>query len=136
MNTVLFVNATIGFSENLFLVISVFCLQKKDSKAFVPRFPKPKDEGWFMVLGEVETKEVVALKRVGYVRSRMNVQLAFYTPENTGRVIYTLYFMSDSYLGLDQQIDVCFDIIPASLEAQVNAELNLDLEDLDFDKEM
>ena len=89
-----------------------------------------------MVLGEVETKEVVALKRVGYVRSRMNVQLAFYTPENTGRVIYTLYFMSDSYLGLDQQIDVCLDIIPASLEAQVNAELNLDLEDLDFDKEM
>ena len=42
-------------------------LQKKDSKAHAPRFPKPKDEGWILVLGEVEVKEVIALKRVGSV---------------------------------------------------------------------
>lgn len=31
--------------------------------------------------------------------------------------------MSDSYLGLDQQYDLPLEIIPASLEAQVNSEL-------------
>ncbi len=94
-------------------------LQKRDSKALAPRFPKPKDEGWFAVLGEIETREVIALKRVGFIRGRSSTQLAFFTPETTGRVIYTLYLMSDCYLGLDQQYDVCLDVIPASLEAQV-----------------
>jgi len=35
--------------------------------------------------------------------------------------------MSDCYLGLDQQYDLRLNIIPASLKAQVNTEL----EDLD-----
>ena len=93
--------------------------QKKDSKVFSPRFPKPKDEGWFAVLGEIETREVIALKRISYIRNHSTAQLAFYTPETEGRVIYTLYVMSDSYLGLDQQYDICLEVAPASLEAQV-----------------
>ena len=40
--------------------------------------------------------------------------------------------MSDSYLGLDQQYDICLEVIPASLESQVNTELTNELEDLDF----
>ena len=107
--------------------------QRRDTKAHTPRFTKPKDEGWFFVLGEVETKEVIALKRVGYIRYRSKVQLAFYTPETPGRSIYTLYMMSDSYLGLDQQYDLCLEVIPSSIEAQVNTELVGELDDLDFD---
>ena len=54
-----------------------------------------------------------------YVRGQNSLQLAFFTPETPGRVIYTLYVMSDSYLGLDQQYDVCLDITDPSIEAQV-----------------
>lgn len=62
------------------------CSQRKqDSKAQAPRFPKPKDEGWFLVLGEVEKRELLAIKRVGYVRNCNVASLAFYTPEQTGR---------------------------------------------------
>ena len=71
------------------------------------------------MLGEIETREVVALKRIGFIRNHSTAQLAFYTPEREGRVIYTLYVMSDSYLGLDQQYDICLEVVPASLEAQV-----------------
>ena len=46
--------------------VTLPCLQKRDSHAHAPRFPKAKDEGWFLVLGDVEQYEVVALKRVGY----------------------------------------------------------------------
>lgn len=86
---------------------------KQDSKAMAPRFPKVKDEGWFLILGEVDKKELIALKRTGYVRNRNTVSLAFYTPETPGKCIYTLYLMSDSYLGMDQQYNIYLNIVAA-----------------------
>ena len=53
-------------------------------------------------------------------------------PETPGRVIYTVYLMSDSYIGLDQQYDLHFEITKASIETQVNTELKNELDDLDF----
>nr|XP_060609072.1 activating signal cointegrator 1 complex subunit 3 [Anolis sagrei ordinatus] len=103
---------------------------KQDSKAVALRFPKTKDEGWFLILGEVDKKELIALKRVGYVRSHSAVSVAFYTPETPGKYIYTLYLMSDSYLGMDQQYDIFLNIIPASTSAQVNTEISDALNDL------
>ncbi|XP_014672686.1 PREDICTED: activating signal cointegrator 1 complex subunit 3-like [Priapulus caudatus] len=96
---------------------------KGERRAHTPQFPKPKDEGWFLMLGEIDLREVLALKRIGFVRGRQRAPLVFYTPEREGRVIYTLYVMSDAYLGLDQQYDVCLDILPPSIEAQLNSEL-------------
>ncbi|XP_013879087.1 activating signal cointegrator 1 complex subunit 3 [Austrofundulus limnaeus] len=97
--------------------------RKQDSKAQAPRFPKAKDEGWFLVLGEVDRRELLALKRVGYVSNHTSTSVAFYTPEKTGKYIYTLYVMSDSYLGLDQQYDIHLNVTPASIAAQVNTEV-------------
>ncbi|XP_038850519.1 activating signal cointegrator 1 complex subunit 3 [Salvelinus namaycush] len=97
--------------------------RKQDSKAQAPRFPKNKDEGWFLVLGEVERRELLAVKRIGYCRHRSTVSLAFYTPEKTGKCIYTLYLMSDCYLGLDQQYDLHLNVTPACIAAQVNSEV-------------
>ncbi|KAJ8411438.1 hypothetical protein AAFF_G00162460 [Aldrovandia affinis] len=98
--------------------------RKQDSKAVAPRFPKMKDEGWFLVLGEVEKRELLAVKRVGYLRNHNTVSIAFYTPEKMGRCIYTLYLMSDSYLGLDQQYDIHLNVTPASVAVQVNSEVS------------
>ncbi|XP_074846926.1 activating signal cointegrator 1 complex subunit 3 isoform X2 [Carettochelys insculpta] len=95
---------------------------KQDSKAIAPRFPKAKDEGWFLILGEVDKKELIALKRVGYVRNRSAVSVAFFTPESPGKCIYTLYIMSDSYLGMDQQYDIYLNIKSARISAQISTE--------------
>ena len=46
-----------------------------------PKFPKPKDEGWFLILGDVENRELLALKRVPFIGARANQTLAFQTPE-------------------------------------------------------
>ena len=78
-------------------------------KAYAPHFPKPKDEGWFMVLGTVDNGELVALKRVATLRGTSNQQINFTTPEESQRMIMTLYIMSDSYIGLDQQYDLRLD---------------------------
>uniref|UniRef100_A0A4W6ERX7 Activating signal cointegrator 1 complex subunit 3 n=1 Tax=Lates calcarifer TaxID=8187 RepID=A0A4W6ERX7_LATCA len=104
--------------------------RKQDSKAQAPRFPKVKDEGWFLVIGEVDRRELLAVKRVGYVRNHTAVSVAFYTPEKTGKCIYTLYLMSDSYLGLDQQYDIHLNVMPASIAAQVNTEVSDSVTDM------
>lgn len=113
---------------NLYRIRTGYKKGKQDSKAIAPKFPKAKDEGWFLILGEVDKKELIALKRVGYVRNRSTIPIAFYTPENVGRCIYTLYLMSDSYLGMDQQYDIYLNIIPASVSAQVNTEVSVSME--------
>jgi len=86
---------------------------------------KPKDEGWILVLGETETRDVVAMKRVICPRNKRSTSasLAFFAPELPTKVIYTLFVMSDSYLGLDQQYDLRLEVIPA-LETVVNGEVN------------
>ena len=67
-----------------------------------------------------------------FFTGKSSVQMSLYMPETIGRVIYTVYLMSDSYLGLDQQYDLHFDVMEQSLEAQVNTELINELADLDF----
>merc|ERR550539_507179 len=83
-------------------------------RAFAPKFPKPKDEGWFLVLGSVEENELLALKRAGLPKGGgggAQHQVTFFTPETPGRVVYTLYIMSDAYLGLDQEYDLCLEVV-------------------------
>ena len=76
------------------------------------RFPKPQDEAWFLVLGNVEdNQDMLALKRVNTVRGPTTQQLTFWTPERPGRMILTLYIMSDTYLGLDQQYDIHLEVV-------------------------
>lgn len=76
------------------------------------------------MLGETETGDVVAMKRVACTHKRLtSASLAFFAPELPCKVIYTLYVMSDSYLGLDQQYDIRLDVIPAP-ETAVNGDVD------------
>lgn len=86
-------------------------------QALAPHYPKPKDESWFLVLGDRERKELVALKRTGSMRASCRHHLTFRVPQEVGRVIYTLFLLSDSYLGLDQQYYVYLDVEPAGSKA-------------------
>ncbi|XP_041762573.1 activating signal cointegrator 1 complex subunit 3 [Anopheles merus] len=77
-----------------------------------PKFPKGKDEGWFLTLGHQAEGEVVALKRCVYRSNRSTHQLCFYAPSRIGRCIYTVYLVSDGYIGLDQQYSIQFEVVP------------------------
>ncbi|KAE8716022.1 hypothetical protein F3Y22_tig00110156pilonHSYRG00221 [Hibiscus syriacus] len=41
-------------------------LRRNISRAFTPRFPKIKDEAWWLILGNTSTAELYALKRVSF----------------------------------------------------------------------
>nr|XP_010936311.1 DExH-box ATP-dependent RNA helicase DExH14 isoform X2 [Elaeis guineensis] len=71
------------------------------SRAFAPRFPKIKDEAWWLVLGNVTTSELYALKRVSFsdrLFTRMELPPTVINPQET-----KLILVSDCYLGLEQE---------------------------------
>lgn len=80
-------------------------------KVHCPKFTKAKDEGWFLVLGEPYAGELVALKRCSYRHTRSTHQITFNAPQKLGRIIYTAYIISDSYIGFDQQFDIHLEVI-------------------------
>lgn len=78
---------------------------------YCPKYARGKDEGWFLTLGCQSNGELIALKRIASRTNRSSQQLTFSTPKITGRVLYTVYFMSDGYIGFDQQYDLQLDVI-------------------------
>lgn len=77
-------------------------------RAITPKFNKPKDENWLLVLEQRSNNELTAMKRCSNVKlnSKTFERLFFTCPSEPDRYIYTLYFMSDCYMGLDQQFDI------------------------------
>ena len=73
--------------------------------AFAPRFPKVKDENWWLVVGEETTGELLALKRVAIPEeSSVAVKLRFLLKASEASTSQLkLFLISDCYLGLDQE---------------------------------
>jgi len=60
-------------------------LQSSIKRAYAPKFPKPRDENWFLVLGSDD--ELVAMKRVPSVKSQSKQMINFTTPDVPGGYI-------------------------------------------------
>jgi activating signal cointegrator complex subunit 3 len=74
-------------------------------------FGRTVNEGYWLVLGEASTGDLIAMKRIGGIRGRSTrATLSFFTEQDPGQFVYTLYVMSDCYLGLDQQYDMHIDV--------------------------
>jgi pre-mRNA-splicing helicase BRR2 len=67
-----------------------------------PRYPKPRDEAWWLVLGCPKTGTLSAIKRVQLGR-KARVKLEFAAPQE-GSHDMSLFFMCDSYMGCDQEM--------------------------------
>ncbi|KAL0656836.1 hypothetical protein Bca4012_077420 [Brassica carinata] len=83
-----------------------------------PRYPKTKEEGWWLVVGDTKTNQLVAIKRVS-LQKKAKVKLDFQVPSEAGEKSYTLYFMCDSYLGCDQEYAFSVDVKESGAEDQM-----------------
>lgn len=90
-------------------------------RAIAPKFNKPKDENWMLILEQRSTNELTAMKRCTNIQAnRRSVErLVFTCPEQPGKYVFTLYFLSDCYLGLDQQFDFSFEAVAAASQDEV-----------------
>jgi pre-mRNA-splicing helicase BRR2 len=71
-----------------------------------PYYPKEKDESWWLVVGSGTgpSARLLAIKRITMSsKPVVNVKLDVDCPEEPGKLPCTLYFMSDSYMGCDQE---------------------------------
>ncbi|KAH8889849.1 Sec63-domain-containing protein [Thozetella sp. PMI_491] len=86
-------------------------ITEREGRVYAPRFPKPQTEGWFVVVGQLETDEVVAVKRVGWsagpgktltVGSRPTARATIKLPPAVGSDprSYDILVVSDAYTGL------------------------------------
>lgn len=78
-----------------------------------PKYPKPKNEAWFLTLGSQSNDELLAMKRVSLRGTRSSQRISFQATPRRGRLLLTLYLMSDCLIGFDQQYDLHFEIIDA-----------------------
>jgi len=74
------------------------------SKAYAPRFPRPVREGWWLVIGL--EGELLALKRIGSLRTSMKTSVELFTPDVAGVYDLDVYFVSDCYVGLNVETRV------------------------------
>lgn len=80
-----------------------------DTTVHAPFFPGKKMENWWLVVGDEESKNLLAIKRVTVGR-KLEMKLEF-TPTKVGEQDLRLYLMCDSYVGVDQ--DPSFKITAA-----------------------
>ena len=71
---------------------------------FAPNYPGRKEEAWWLVVGDVKSGALHAIKRVT-LGKKQKVKLEFSAPDIVGQHDLTLYFMCDSYLGCDQEYE-------------------------------
>ncbi|KAK3440303.1 hypothetical protein EUGRSUZ_B00583 [Eucalyptus grandis] len=75
--------------------------RRSTSRAFAPRFPKVKDEAWWLVLGNTSTSELYALKRVSFTDHLVtHMKLPSALTDMQG---VKLILISDCYLGFEQE---------------------------------
>ncbi|KAL9657052.1 hypothetical protein ABK040_002678 [Willaertia magna] len=74
-------------------------LSKLKEEAYTPMYSKQKDEGFWAVIGNDATNELLALRRVRLQRKEIQAELFLPITENDKNL--TLYLIPDCYLGLD-----------------------------------
>jgi pre-mRNA-splicing helicase BRR2 len=82
-------------------------------KVSAPLFPGEKKENWWLVVGDMSNNSLLSLKRVN-LKQKNQVALEFLAPEEAGDYDLTLFCMSDSYLGCDQEYKVPLSVAPAA----------------------
>ncbi|KAI4303767.1 hypothetical protein MLD38_039362 [Melastoma candidum] len=78
--------------------------RRSTSRAFTPRFPKIKDEAWWLVLGNTSSSELYALKRVSFA-DRLVTRMKL-PPALTDMQAVKVMLISDCYLGYEQEQSV------------------------------
>ncbi|KAI0979875.1 hypothetical protein GJ496_001918 [Pomphorhynchus laevis] len=91
------------------------CLQREDDdtltdqSVITPYFPRPREEGWWLVVGDAKANSLLSIKRLTLHR-KSKVQLEFNAPSTPGQYTYQIYFMSDCYMGCDQEYKIEFEV--------------------------
>ncbi|NXR87544.1 U520 helicase, partial [Hypocryptadius cinnamomeus] len=80
-----------------------------------PLFPQKREEGWWVVIGDSKSNSLISIKRLT-LQQKAKVKLDFVAPA-AGTQHYTLFFMSDAYMGCDQEYKFSVDVKEAESDS-------------------
>lgn len=86
---------------------------EKAQLVHAPHFPFPKQEAWWIILGTTEGK-IIDIKKVVKSGKEFTHDIKFLAPR-TGVYEFKLHVLSNSYMGLDQDLDVELETLDASV---------------------
>lgn len=112
------VKVAVGHVTALSIVVSLSRLNavvEREARIYAPEFPKPQTEGWFVIVGNLATDQVFAVKRVSWsagggrgvgVGSKPSARAVIKLPEPQGAVARKVDVMvvSDGYVGLEYRV--------------------------------
>ncbi|BHF63398.1 hypothetical protein SprV_0200639000 [Sparganum proliferum] len=95
--------------ENVTVNVSIERDEANVGPVIAPFFPQKREEGWWVVIGELKSNSLLAIKRLAVSKST-KVRLDLVAPSQAGRHEFTLFFMSDAYMGCDQEYRFTLDV--------------------------
>ncbi|KAL2874482.1 putative steryl acetyl hydrolase mug81 [Colletotrichum sp. CLE4] len=90
-------------------------LTERDAHVYAPRFPKPQNEGWFVLLADPTRDDVLAVKRAGWsggpgrsvaVGSKPTARVTVKVPEAAQGKKLEVIVVSDAYVGMEYRVAV------------------------------
>ncbi|EDO07662.1 sec63 domain containing protein [Babesia bovis T2Bo] len=75
-----------------------------------PLFPVERIEQWWILVGDLDSKRVLGIKRVTLLDSVNQVNIDFEAPNKLGSHELSVYVVSDSYVGTDQQQSISLHV--------------------------
>eukprot|EP00904_Undaria_pinnatifida_P013204 jgi/Undpi1/9013/HiC_scaffold_26.g11474.m1 len=106
---------------------------------YAPKYPLFADEGWWVLVGDTNRKTIFSFERIADNGQVVSKEVKMMAPNKPGTVKLDVFVKSDSYIGLDQQKAVQFEVISASTLPQYEPhpdDLELDNEPTLFEQVM
>ncbi|CAM9107702.1 unnamed protein product [Laminaria digitata] len=106
---------------------------------YAPKYPLFADEGWWVLVGDTNRKTIFSFERITDNGRVVSKEVKMMAPNKPGTVKLDVFVKSDSYIGLDQQKAVEFEVISASTLPQYEPhpdDLELDNEPTLFEQVM
>ncbi|KAK6827944.1 Sec63 Brl domain-containing protein [Apiospora arundinis] len=89
---------------------------EREGRVYAPRYPKPQTEGWFVIICNAASDEIIAVKRAGWsqgpgktvgigTKPSAKVSLKLPEPEQNGKgTKVDILVLSDAYIGLEYRV--------------------------------
>jgi len=84
---------------------------QEPTPVMAPNYPGRRDENWWLVIGDVNSNQLLAVKRIA-LQKTATAKLQFAAPEEPQDMNLTLFLMCDSYLGCDQEFEFTLSVKP------------------------
>lgn len=127
---------------------------EKAGLVHAPRFPFPKKEAWWIILGQLKEGKIISIDKVGNSNKKVQHAIKFLAPPQ-GTYEFDLLIKSNGYVGVDQKLkvdmttldnsalpeykvhpdDAELDDEPTLFEEMLNAHIEQDSDDDDSDEE-